>query len=1433
MSKRRRGSPDSGLDRKRRKLLRKLEKLDRIQDEALNNSDNGSTSRGRDVDLVPSEIQVLNKERGEDLPLVQTMSDVGKLLTDLFYTQSTTRRELVSLGLKKEVKETLIDAEMDGWLFGENLEERIRAVRPGLPGFDRTDNKVSIELKSFRSKSIRIKDIGRRGQITENGLRNAGSSSGSVISIKPKDNLESAIVDWMAKKYLPFNFFNDEDTQNFFKEISGEDFPKQNKLRRLAIFRFDCLQKKMIDLLTENSSKLSFTIDGWTSISGRSYYGITTHFIDKNWELQSITLDFIPAHGKHTGKDIALTFFKSLDDKGLRNKLQGITMDNASANTSFIRELQELIPDLNVEDCHFRCFAHVINLAVQDLLKLLKLNSEANEELSDDSVDEEADVEEIENNSNAICKIRSIFSRIKRSEQLLIKFRSACEATSNSRKLTPVLDVPTRWNSSNDMLQVALKGRHGLGVLCQNVADLKPYTLGDEEWILLEEVHKLLSNFQILSKKLGGDKYVTLPMVVNTSVKPKDNLESAIVDWMAKKYLPFNFFNDEDTQNFFKEISGEDFPKQNKLRRLAIFRFDCLQKKMIDLLTENSSKLSFTIDGWTSISGRSYYGITTHFIDKNWELQSITLDFIPAHGKHTGKDIALTFFKSLDDKGLRNKLQGITMDNASANTSFIRELQELIPDLNVEDCHFRCFAHVINLAVQDLLKLLKLNSEANEELSDDSVDEEADVEEIENNSNAICKIRSIFSRIKRSEQLLIKFRSACEATSNSRKLTPVLDVPTRWNSSNDMLQVALKGRHGLGVLCQNVADLKPYTLGDEEWILLEEVHKLLSNFQILSKKLGGDKYVTLPMVVVCINILIDNLESKIFEWEGKAGRTPVEEQLIVGFQAARDKILKHYQNDRSDILEDIAESDNEEILSSQNESNNSKDLKIDEKFSCFSDLEKRIKEYEDFSNCVFYRRDSVTIEKFECFQRDRDHKAASSYHKTLILNYPKDSAEYRYAEYLTYHAFQFVRKEFNNMDNLQLNFNESLGVYEEIISPTIKISSTSTSCSCVRHTSMQLPCRHIFMVRRKEKMDLFEESLCIVRWTNGFYFNTQRVFSEAEEIEVPEAIVSSRDDGDSEDEDEDDDENEDDVITHDDGDVIDENDNEDDVISPNDGGTIDEDNSEDRSDVIGGGGDKNNNINDTSKSKSDDNNNGDDGDDDDDDDDDDELNEMIKYVESQSVDIENDQIILENNQSNVNSKRMLDSSDNNEEINAVCCKELSNQPSTSKQSLHSQKIISYASSPIQQKENVPLKLSNNYNQANKTKINILSEVIVQPAIKRKGRPRGTDNTVIGLPKKRKTSNKQTVKLFTEKTIKEQCKVILKWLLMDDEIVKKCKVCNVDLDKTIDDDDDIKNKKFKISVGCDACLEWFHLKCVGLKRKPSSKVWICTSCKNSN
>lgn len=222
--------------------------------------------------------------------------------------------------------------------------------------------------------------------------------------------LEKMIVEWMAKKYLPFNFFDDEGTQMFFKFLNPKlSFPKKDAMRSLVLQTFKEMQQKVMTILEKSSSKLSFTIDGWTSIACKSYYGITCHFIDEHWQLQSLTIDFVPSHGHHSGYDIATIFFGVLSEYKIQNKIQGITMDNAAANTTFIEKLGEILNSNNVEfdteQQHFRCFAHILNLGVQDTFKVLKCP------ITDNDVDIE-DEYMIEDKSSTIGKLRYLIISI-------------------------------------------------------------------------------------------------------------------------------------------------------------------------------------------------------------------------------------------------------------------------------------------------------------------------------------------------------------------------------------------------------------------------------------------------------------------------------------------------------------------------------------------------------------------------------------------------------------------------------------------------------------------------------------------------------------------------------------------------------------------------------------------------------------------------------------------------------------------------------------------------------------------------------------------------------------------------------------------------------------------------------------------------------------
>lgn len=96
----------------------------------------------------------------------------------------------------------------------------------------------------------------------------------------------------------------------------------------------------------------------------------------------------------------------------------------------------------------------------------------------------------------------------------------------------------------------------------------------------------------------------------------------------------------------------------------------------------------------------------------------------------------------------------------------------------------------------------------------------------------------------------------------------------------------------------------------------------------------------------------------------------------------------------------------------------------------------------------------------ECSHVEKDHRAAVLYQKQLILlNYAKESAEFRYSQYVTAYAFKFIEIEFKKIDNLELVYDQNLNVYQHnAISGGAK-SATSCSCDCLSYSAMSLPCR--------------------------------------------------------------------------------------------------------------------------------------------------------------------------------------------------------------------------------------------------------------------------------------------------------------------------------------------------------------------------------------
>lgn len=329
----------------------------------------------------------------------------------------------------------------------------------------------------------------------------------------------------------------------------------------------------------------------------------------------------------------------------------------------------------------------------------------------------------------------------------------------------------------------------------------------------------------------------------------------------------------------------------------------------------------------------------------------MALDFIPSKGKHTGKDIANFFYDSLKKIRILRKIQGITADNASVNTTFMEKLENKFSKsgtltFDAEDQHFRCFCHIINLAVQDVLSVLKLdnfkddadreedadqqddaaekddtdggNDAENVDFGDgddveeddadsgnkditgmDSTEFDADIEKSSDDENEliednigmlpIVKLRNICKKFKASEKLTLTFQKFCQAFNETFKQLP-FDICTRWNSTHHMLPVTLKMKNSSSAFCLQDKKLKIFYITDEEWYLFKLIEKYLRIFKQLSDSLAGDQYATLPSVVIGVNIIIDSIEALCHHLDNKPNRTAVDQRVIFAFNAGRQII---------------------------------------------------------------------------------------------------------------------------------------------------------------------------------------------------------------------------------------------------------------------------------------------------------------------------------------------------------------------------------------------------------------------------------------------------------------------------------------------------------------------------------------------------------------
>lgn len=296
---------------------------------------------------------------------------------------------------------------------------------------------------------------------------------------KRKVELDEYVMRMIALDVQPFSIVNDNGFRALMHKMDPRyKLPSKTYLRDVSLHKVYETLKDQLRSTLECVEYVALTTDGWTSKASEGYLTITCHFINSEFKLNSAVLSTttLLTPTNHTAANIADSIREVLTEWGLMQKVVSIVTDNDST----MKKACELL-----EIRHFPCFAHTINLLVQDVLKLKELVP-------------------------ILAKCKSIVSFMKRSTITMAKFK---QAQTIENPLGLIQEVQTRWNSAFQMIKRLLETKEPLSsvLLCTSKA---PIPFSAEEIDILKELTELLAPFQDATLAISGSKNATISLVI-------------------------------------------------------------------------------------------------------------------------------------------------------------------------------------------------------------------------------------------------------------------------------------------------------------------------------------------------------------------------------------------------------------------------------------------------------------------------------------------------------------------------------------------------------------------------------------------------------------------------------------------------------------------------------------------------------------------------------------------------------------------------------------------------------------------------------------------------------------------------------------------------------------------------------------------------------
>ncbi|KMT02093.1 hypothetical protein BVRB_9g208210 [Beta vulgaris subsp. vulgaris] len=290
----------------------------------------------------------------------------------------------------------------------------------------------------------------------------------------------------------------------------GFKVPCRNTSKKDIMARYESEKEKIGILLRKAKSRIALTTDMWTANNqSKGYMAVTAHFIDSSWRLQSRIIRFRYVPAPHTAVVLAETLKECIQSWNIDLKLSAITVDNCTTNDAMMDILRDEFPYgslmLHGEFFHMRCCARILNLVVQDGLNVVL--------------------------SEGLQIIRESVVFWTASDKRVQKFEQVARQIAPKFKRKLALDCKTRWNSTYEMLSVAISYREVFVVLGarDNLYKKPPIC---EDWIKVEKICEKLELFSTITLDFSASKYPT----ANIYFPKVCALQFALTNWLLSPY---------------------------------------------------------------------------------------------------------------------------------------------------------------------------------------------------------------------------------------------------------------------------------------------------------------------------------------------------------------------------------------------------------------------------------------------------------------------------------------------------------------------------------------------------------------------------------------------------------------------------------------------------------------------------------------------------------------------------------------------------------------------------------------------------------------------------------------------------------------------------------------------------------------------------------